>query len=591
MPRPAPYTGTRRLISQVLMWVILAGTVALAALVDRAVNRTMTIAVSEPVTHGNMTVRLPRGWKTVPTEGTAAVVAVSEHGADEEGRTLTVFRQRIGTLRSPFEYLAAGGIIDAEVMAGKENPFQPTTVAGSPGIIAEIHYTEADDVPRKMIIACAVLPSRLAIAVRLDGVGAEDEGDTLLVQRVASSITLSDSPSMLPVGATVNWPNGMSIKSPAQFRAVDDRDSQTTSRFLVDDRSPQQWASIEVTPCVYFRDDGQSVLTTLLGAHDSRMFHATIAEIAPGQFRATVPAEQAAMPTATFVASDNDGHAVLATFRGTSERAAEFDALWNEIAKSIHFANTPYRALLDAGHQQIVQIQSAGLDKLIPANEREEQWWRWVDTFAGHPFGWSHFRFEQPAKLEALRETRKRADRRLIFISQEWASSPDLKTHNAEVIEKVTTSADSGMAESFRQVLHIAHGRMDISVSSNGQPAPMAQAPLPGEFIPGAWIPHLLGKFGTVPMMIRTESMFGSEVDFATAFQTVAITPVAPPDGSDAGTRVFTLEVNGTGKLSRWTIRPNGQLDRIDFADGIYCESADIKAIRLTFNGDQRMEP
>ncbi len=504
-----------------------------------------------------------------------------------------MFRQRIGTLRSPFEYLVAGGIIDTDVMSGNKTPFQSTTVAGSPGIIVEIHYTDVDEVPRKLIEACAVLPSRLAVAVRLDGVGPQDEQDTQIVQRVASSITLSDSPAMLPVGAMVNWANGMSIKSPAQFRAVDDHDGQTTSRFLVDDRSPQKWASIEVTPCVYFRDDGQSVLTTLLGAHDSRMFRSTIAQIAPGQFRATVPAEQAVMPTATFVASDDDGHAVLATFRGTADRAEEFDAaMWSEIARSIHFANTPYRALLDAGHQQIVQIQSAGLEKLIPQTERAKS--NGGDGWTHSPgilFGWSHFRFEHPAKLDGLRETRKRMDRRLVFITQQWVSSPDLKTHNAQVIEKVAISADTGMAEDFRQVLHIARGRVDISVSSNGQPTPMVQAILPGEFIPGAWLPHLLGKFGNAPMMIRTESIFGSEADFATAFQTVAITPVAPPDKSDAGTRVFTLEVNGTGKLSRWTIRPDGQLDRIDFADGIYCERAEVEAIRLTFGGDQRMEP
>src|SRR5437868_4592648 len=123
MPRPTPYTGMRPVISQALMWAILAGTVALAALVDRAVNQKETIALSESSTHGNMTLRLPRGWKTVATEGTTAVVSVRERGADGMGRTLTVYRQRIGTLRSPFEYLVAGGIIDAEMLSGTETPF------------------------------------------------------------------------------------------------------------------------------------------------------------------------------------------------------------------------------------------------------------------------------------------------------------------------------------------------------------------------------------------------------------------------------------------------------------------------------------
>src|SRR4051812_47917982 len=115
MPRPVPYTGVRRSISHALMLPILAGTSGLAALVDHSVNRSTTIGVSEPITHGNMTVRLPRGWKMIATEGTTAVVSVRERGAEDEGRTLTVYRQRIGSLRSPFEYLAAGGIIDGEM--------------------------------------------------------------------------------------------------------------------------------------------------------------------------------------------------------------------------------------------------------------------------------------------------------------------------------------------------------------------------------------------------------------------------------------------------------------------------------------------
>jgi hypothetical protein len=316
-----------------------------------------------------------------------------------------------------------------------------------------------------------------------------------------------------------------------------------------------------------------------------------VTEVSPGQYRAAAPAEQGTMPMAMYVAADNDGHALLATFRGTSQRSPDFDALWSELAKSIHFANTPYRLLLDAGRKQVAQIQSDGLDKLIPTSEREEQWWRWVDQFAGHPFGWSHFRFAHPTKLQAVRDTRKRIDKRIISIAQEWVSSPDLKVHAASVVEKVAMDSDAATAEDFRQVLHIRRGRVEITVSANGQPAPILEAPLPPEFIPGAWIPQLLGHFATSPMMIRTESLLGTEADFATAFQTVTVTPEAPPSGSDAGTRVFALEVNGTGKLSRWTIRPDGQLDRVDFADGIYCERSDIEAIRLTFNGDARMSP
>lgn len=66
------------------MWVILAATVGLAAIVDVEVNR-----LGEPQTLGKVSLRLPRNWQPTEEDG-AAQIELRERGPEDLARTVTV---------------------------------------------------------------------------------------------------------------------------------------------------------------------------------------------------------------------------------------------------------------------------------------------------------------------------------------------------------------------------------------------------------------------------------------------------------------------------------------------------------------------
>jgi hypothetical protein len=50
-----------------------------------------------------------------------------------------------------------------------------------------------------------------------------------------------------------------------------------------------------------------------------------------------------------------------------------------------------------------------------------------------------------------------------------------------------------------------------------------------------------------------------------------------------------TVQVNGSGVLSRWYIRDDDTIARIEFADGVQCTPSDKKAIEFSFAKDGQM--
>src|ERR1700677_2816281 len=69
MPRDPYFPRWRHLLMQVVMWLILGGTLALAALLDRHLRLGQIINFSAPITEGPITFSLPDGWKTFSRQG------------------------------------------------------------------------------------------------------------------------------------------------------------------------------------------------------------------------------------------------------------------------------------------------------------------------------------------------------------------------------------------------------------------------------------------------------------------------------------------------------------------------------------------
>jgi hypothetical protein len=127
------------MLMQAAMWLIFGGTLALAALVDRHHDPARQIELAEPVTHGDLIVRVPAGWQVAAgnnagagarDERSAATVVVEarELGARQATvRLLTISRQRTGgELISPLEFLYRTGAWDTTETGGA--PLAPAPV-------------------------------------------------------------------------------------------------------------------------------------------------------------------------------------------------------------------------------------------------------------------------------------------------------------------------------------------------------------------------------------------------------------------------------------------------------------------------------
>jgi len=63
MPRAAAESRFRRLMMQAIMWIVLAGTVGLAAVVNHARQQDLSPSLGQPRSFGLITLRLPDDWR------------------------------------------------------------------------------------------------------------------------------------------------------------------------------------------------------------------------------------------------------------------------------------------------------------------------------------------------------------------------------------------------------------------------------------------------------------------------------------------------------------------------------------------------
>src|SRR5689334_8207318 len=112
MARSWHYPRWRRYLMQAVMWLIFAGTIALAAYVDHRKHAAQHVELAAASVHGGLSIALPKSWKIEqPTEDNPLVVlTATEPKADDEEndeqvdefglplsgpRKLTVLRERL----------------------------------------------------------------------------------------------------------------------------------------------------------------------------------------------------------------------------------------------------------------------------------------------------------------------------------------------------------------------------------------------------------------------------------------------------------------------------------------------------------------
>jgi hypothetical protein len=115
------------------------------------------------------------------------------------------------------------------------------------------------------------------------------------------------------------------------------------------------------------------------------------------------------------------------------------------------------------------------------------------------------------------------------------------------------------------------------------------------QFVPGGWLSLLIGELTRQPMILRTESFVGHEGAAPPEPLTLIVmhnaeaTTRSAVDGTPL--RCVTVQVNGSGEVSRWFFREDGRTERIEFAAGLRRLPSDPKTVKFTFEDDQGMLP
>lgn len=242
----------------VVLSLILGGTLALAAWVARQRQLGLLVPLSPPQTYGNLQLSLPEGWQvSAGTESDAPLVVQAREPADPDasalsGRRIFLLRDRTAALYPPLQYLSEKAPLPD---AGQARAFSPLTLAGSPGVLVQQARIVRDgdtQFVEKRLLACTVLPSRLAITLGLEGFGSITPSDVALIKRVAESLALNPSQTLLPArsASRIELFGGISVPVPDDFLILDGNDPNFIQHHLLLNPRKGAWAAAELVPFV-----------------------------------------------------------------------------------------------------------------------------------------------------------------------------------------------------------------------------------------------------------------------------------------------------------------------------------------------------
>jgi hypothetical protein len=654
VPKPADDTPTRRYIMQAVMTLIFAATIALAAAVSSRQRRANRVELSaDAVTARDVTVRLPQGWRAQPADAKdpgLVVKAIEEFDADDDdadadaARTVTVRVEHLPAPRSPLNHLLAN--VEAPLRGPRggrtiEEWLTPIPMAGYSGVMATSERgsrRRRGGTVRKDVVAAVVLPSLRAVTVHLEGVGEADAHDRAVVKGIAGAITLAGEPALGKRGEVVTLPDGIRFTAPRRFAKVDDTDSTRTDRRLwlastaaadTVDELEGNWLTIETVGCLCPDfdasdpkqvDRAKATLATLLLVRDGSWHGANVTSIGNKTWRADAANADEGIATArAFLMTHPSGRALLAIVRrGVGD--ADFDAPWRDLAATVQFLPAgDVASLEDLGASEAARLRRTGFDKLLP--DRDLSWWLWTERDAY--IGWSNLDFRPPAKpgasapgpdLIGKHQHHLRlpgaGDDRIAHLTHDFTYR-DAAANYTSTITREQIHGDQ--RAKFTQQTALANNRLSMSF----QPPDAAAAtqiwnddPAPPQFVPGALLPLVLGQLARDPMVLVTDTFPGRDGIGPAQPLTLIIRPGDPPASATraavttsttsttaaaaaaaAALRCVTVQVNGTGSVSRWYFRHTGELERVDWGAGLQQLASDESAVRNTFPKGDALAP
>jgi len=197
MPLPAPPTPQRRLIRTILLWLLLAFTVAGAALLTHLRTGRWQAGLQEPTTFGPIEVRLPKGWQVTSRNRNGNMRITAREPGGRNVLTITSdasFDPTEFFTRSEEIALSMG---ERELVRHDEK----VDVPGGKGTI--IHLVDAHDNPIASI-AQVRFASGQTVTVDSQNTGQRTPADEALLFYVTQSLRIHGSPAGTPAQPPAN---------------------------------------------------------------------------------------------------------------------------------------------------------------------------------------------------------------------------------------------------------------------------------------------------------------------------------------------------------------------------------------------------
>src|SRR5881227_1032133 len=201
MPNPWQYSRGRRIATQVVMWLILAATIGLAALVSAHRRTALQVALASPQTVKHVTIALPKDWEVTPNRNDLAPTFLTARPSDDDSVRIVVTLDPLPQHRTPLQMALPGS-----GKRGRDKITQaPLTIAGNPGVLISYAQKQSmrgfpgqDDLEMdvKSVVAATVLPSGKGLSIELNDIGEPEPADLDLVRRIVASISVKGEPAL-----------------------------------------------------------------------------------------------------------------------------------------------------------------------------------------------------------------------------------------------------------------------------------------------------------------------------------------------------------------------------------------------------------
>jgi hypothetical protein len=186
VPRPPEATPLRRILEQVVMWLVLAATVGAAAWVSTEVNE-----LGAPQAFDGITIQLPKRWLPTADHDGETFIELRERGEPTTARMLSVRRMSF-SLRSLFRSaparteqvtLADGVVAKVSVVV---NPLEQARRRGGPS------WKELE------VLAVFTTPGGEPLLIAIEQLSANDKSDANrnveLMKRVLATVRFTGAP-------------------------------------------------------------------------------------------------------------------------------------------------------------------------------------------------------------------------------------------------------------------------------------------------------------------------------------------------------------------------------------------------------------